>query len=262
MKNHQVLLTNFEEFANQDYLIIIPSKGRAKEIETVQDMFPAGVLFVHEDEYEEYAKYATCQIITHSKSMGYGQVVNEIFKQCKTHKIRYAAIFDDDKARFSCLVGNRQRNFSPSQIELAVVNGCQVLEDLDENLFLFSTSSSIIKYEQNKPFKVGFSLPQGAMIVRSERIHNFKVGMHYYEDFDWLMEYIKEHRFMVMENRMLCISLGKINEGGCNDFRTSKAEKQARRYIQKKWGQYASFVKNSSGTIRPTCRAERQKKID
>jgi hypothetical protein len=128
-------------------------------------------------------------------------------------------------------------------------------------LYLFSTSSSIIKYEQNKPFKIGFSLPQGAFIVRTDNIHLFRVGMQYYEDFNWLMEHIRDKRYVLIDNRMLCISKGEINAGGCNSFRTKKQEEDSRQFIKERWGQYANFVRNSSGTIRPTCKVERTRKI-
>lgn len=248
-------MAKFEDYKDSDYLIVIPSRNRSKEITRVQEMFPNAVLYVNEEEAEDYAD-AVLPVITHDKKTGYSSVINSLFKRCKEQNIRYVAIFDDDKNIFTSLVGNRQRNFTPEQSELAIVNACQVLEDLDESLYLFSTNSSIIKYQQSEPFKVGFSLPQGAMVVRSDKIHPMKIGMHYYEDFDWLMEYIKHHRFAIIENRYLCISKGEMNTGGSNDFRNNKNEKYSRDFIKKKWGQYVNFVKNNSGNIRPCCMAK------
>lgn len=242
----------WSDYKDRDYLIIIPSKERHNEIEKVQELFPNAVLFVNEDEYENYAKKSKLDIITHNKVNGFGSVMNELFDKCKLNNIRYSAVFDDDKWFFQSLVGNRQRNIRPDQIEQCVVNACQVLEDLDCYLYLFSTASSIIKYSQAEPFKVGFSLPQGALVHRNDKMHRYKEGVHYHEDFDWCMEYIKKHRYYVMDMRTLCISKGLLNTGDCNSFRTSENNKKSVAYIEKKWGKYVSFRKNSSGVTRPT----------
>lgn len=255
------MIVDFDQYKDADYLTIIPSKGRHKNVKRVQELFPNAVFFINEDEVDNYLPYVNLPIITHKQTLGFASVANDIFKRAKENNIRYVAMFDDDKYFFRCLVGNRPRELKVEQIEQVIANGCQVMEDLGIDLYLFSTSSSIIKYEQNKPFKIGFSLPQGAFIVRPSRIHNIKVGMHYYEDFDWLMEHIKTKRYTLIDNRMLCISKGEINDGGCNSFRNQKEEERARAYVEQKWGDAVNFVRNSSGTIRPTCTIPRQKKI-
>jgi len=245
------MVKDWRDYKDLDYLIIIPSKGRSKKISRVEEIFPNAVLLINEDELEDY-KNTTFDILTHKKTKGFGSVLNEIFNQCKKHNIRYSAVFDDDKHFFGSLVGNRQRMFTPEQIEQSIVNGCQQMEDLDLGIYLFSTCSSIIKYQQNEPFKVGFSLPQGAWIFRNEYMGKYNETLHYYDDFDFCMDYIKKHKFMLIENRTLCLSKGELNVGGCNSFRTSSNEKYSHNYIKKKWGDYANFVTNSSGTKRPT----------
>ncbi|MDD4817323.1 MAG: hypothetical protein PHI85_05075 [Victivallaceae bacterium] len=253
-------LKNFSDYANLDYLIVIPSKGRAKNIDAVQAIFPNAVLFVHEDELADYKKSSTLPIITHNRTHGYGDVVNAIFSECANNKIRYVAVFDDDKARFSSMVGNHERRLTTEQVEQAIVNGCQVMEDMDCYLYLFSTASSIIKYQQSEPFKVGFSLPQGAFIARSEKIGRFRVGMHHYEDFDFCMDYIAKYRYMIIEMRFLCISNGQLNSGGCNSFRSSDNERSSREYVIKKWKNCVRFVKNAGGVIRPMFAGSRVQK--
>jgi|SaaInlStandDraft_7_1057024.scaffolds.fasta_scaffold23279_3 hypothetical protein len=250
----------FSDYKDRDYLTIIPSKGRNASIHKVQEMFPNAILYINEDELKDYEPFATLDIITHKETLGIGAVMNSIFRECTKNNIRYSAIFDDDKFWFRSLVGNRPRDLSTEQIEQAISNGCQVLEDMEAYLYLFSTASSIIKYSQADPVKVGFSLPQGALIHRNDKMGKYKLGMYYYEDFDFCMEYILKHRYMIIELRYLCISKGELNEGGCNSFRTSKNEEGAQKWVKKKWGQYVNFVKNQSGTIRPTSMVKRTQK--
>lgn len=245
------MIKKWSDYKDLDYLIIIPSKGRADSIQRVQELFPNGVLFVHESEAKEYEKTAVIPIITHKKTRGYGDVLNEIFKQCTENNIRYSAVFDDDKYYFSSLVGNRQRQLSTEQIEQSIINGCQVLEDLDSYMYLFSTASSIIKYSQAEPYKIGFSLPQGAVIHRNSKMMRYKIGVHYHEDFDFCMDYIKKNKYYIVEMRTLCISKGELNVGGCNSFRNEASHKRAVEYIKKKWGKYVSFRRNTSGVERP-----------
>lgn len=254
------MIVDIDSLAGSDYITLIPTKGRGGKIDNVEKLFPYAYLYMNEDEVDDYAG-TTLDIITHKCTKGYAEVLNSVFDMCKLHKIKYAAIFDDDKWKFSCLVGNRQRDFDSGRTQEAIENACQILEDLDENLYLFSTASSIIKYQQNEPVKAGFSLPQGAMVVRSENMNKMRVGMHYYEDFDWLMDYIKKNKYIIIENRFLCISKGDLNSGGCNSFRTRKNEESSRTYVKNKWGQYVNFVRNNSGAIRPTCMKKFRQKL-
>ena len=252
-------LKTFDDYKDLDYLTIIPSKGRSAKIDRVQELFPNAILYIHESEYEDYKPFSKLNIITHKETKGYGSVLNSIFKNCVKSNIKYSAVFDDDKFYFYSLVGNRPRPFDSEQIEQAIVNGCQILEDSDKHLYLFSTQSSVIKYQQGDPFHVGMSLPQGALIHRNSEMHRYRTGMYYYEDFNFCMEYILKHRYIITELRYLCISKGELNEGGCNSFRTSKNEESSKKYIQERWGSHAGFIKNASGNIRPKCLSNRKK---
>jgi hypothetical protein len=109
-------LVDFSDYSDLDYLVVIPSKGRAKHIEKVEEMFPNAVLFVNEEEIEQYQKYANLPIISHKQTMGYGSVANDVFRRAKKNNIRYIVMMDDDKDNFSCLAGNRQRYFDAEQI--------------------------------------------------------------------------------------------------------------------------------------------------
>ena len=254
------MIVDIKSLADSDYITLIPTKGRGGKIDNVEKLFPYAYLYMNEDEVDDY-EGTSLDIITHKCTRGYAEVINSIVDDCKLNNIKYAAVFDDDKWKFSSLVGNRQRDFDSIQTKQCIENACQILEDLEENLYLFSTSSSIIKYQQNEPVKAGFSLPQGAMVIRPEKINKMRVGMHYYEDFDWLMDYIKQNKFIIIENRFLCISKGELNAGGCNSFRTRKNEESSRAYVGRKWGQYVNFVRNGSGVIRPTCTKKFRQKM-
>ncbi|MGE4300843.1 MAG: hypothetical protein AB7F40_04480 [Victivallaceae bacterium] len=246
-----MIFKSFGDYTSKDYLVVIPSKGRPRRGAIVQNVFPFGVLYVNEREAEYYAKLSDLPIITHRETRGYGAVMNSIFSGCASAGIRYVAIFDDDIEHFDSLVGNRQRRFTSVQTECAIVNACQVLEDLDSHLYLFSTCSSIVKYCQATPFKIGFALSQGAMVCRAEKMGRFRVGMHHYEDFDFCMDYVMKNRFMVVEDRFQAVSGGTYEEGGCNSFRTGDNEKESREYLISKWKGCVSFVRNQSGVIRP-----------
>lgn len=241
----------FDDYAGKDYVILIPSKGRSKRASIVQRVFPNGVLYVNHEEFDAYRQNCTLEIITHTETQGIGSVNNSIFAGAKKAKIRYSAILDDDIDDFCSLVGNRPRLLTAEQVELAIVNGCQVLEDLGAYMFLFSTSSSIVKYQQHEPYKVGFSLPQGTFIVRNDKIGRFRLGMHHYEDFDFCMDYVMKHRFMVIESRYLPMSRGTFVEGGCNSFKTAANEAASKEYLLKKWKRYVTFTVNMSGVTRP-----------
>ena len=246
---------------NPDYCIVIPSHGRAGHIQEVQKVFPNAVMYIHRDELPEYSATCHLPIILHDRTDGYGSVLNSIFDRCVEAGIRYCAVFDDDVERFSTHVGNRDRFFNAEQTEQAILNGCQVLEDLDAGIYLFCTCGSIIRYNQAEPFKVGFSLPQGAAIFRCAMMGRFVEKMHHYEDFDFCMEYLLKHRYMVIDNRLQANADALYNEGGCNSFRSGENEKKCREYILKKWKSHVKFVISpTSGVMRPTCTAVRKQK--
>lgn len=251
-------IVKWEDYKDLDYVTIIPSKGRPGELAKVEKMFPNAILFVNKEEVPDY-KHSTLPIIAHGSKSGYGDVINKIIENAQKVGIRYVAIFDDDKNKFVSLVGNRERHLDSGQIEEAIAQGCQVLEDLNHPIYLFSTVSSVIKYNQAFPYVVGHSLPQGAMIIRTDIGIKFRVGMFYYEDFDWTMKIVQKYRYMIVCNRYLCISKGEANVGGCNSFRNSSNEERCRQYILDRWGQYCFFSKNSSGNIKPVAAIERKR---
>ena len=254
-------VTSFDKLKNKDYCIVIPSHQRAGHIEEVQKVFPNAVMYIHESELPDYEKTCRLPIILHNKVDGYGSVLNGIFDGCKKAGIRYCAVFDDDVERFSTHVGNRDRYFNAEQTEQAIVNGCQVLEDLNAGIYLFSTVGSIIRYNQAEPFKVGFSLPQGAAIFRCDMMGRFVEKMHHYEDFDFCMEYLLKHRYIVIDNRLQANADARYNEGGCNSFRSGENEKKCREYIEKKWKSHVKFVISpTSGIVRPSCTVQRKQK--
>ena len=251
----------FNELKNKDYCIVIPSHARSNHIESVQRVFPNSVMYINRTELAEYEPKCNVPIILHNEVDGYGAVLNSIFDRCVESGIRYVAVFDDDVERFSTHVGNRDRYFTPEQTEAAIVNGCQVLEDMDAGIYLFSTVGSIIRYNQAEPFKVGFSLPQGAAIFRCSMMGRFKEKMYHYEDFDFCMDYILKNRYMIIDNRLQTNAPALYQEGGCNSFRNSENEKKSRDYVLKKWKSHVKFVVSpTSGVIRPTCLAERRQK--
>jgi hypothetical protein len=250
----------FDDYSGRDYLTIIPSKGRPDRVAKVQKVFPNAVMYINASELESYAPNCDIPIILHNETMGYGSVMNSIFRECTKANIRYSVVFDDDVESFDSLVGNRPRKLTVEQTEEAIVNACQILEDLDAYIYLFSTCSSCVKYQQSEPFKIGFSLSQGAWVLRNDKMGRFKLGMHHYEDFDFCMDYVLKHRYMVIENRFQAVSKGAYEAGGCNSFRTSENEKSSMEYIRKKWKGNVAFVVNQGGTIRPTAKINRQQR--
>ncbi len=258
-----MILKTFSKFKDRDYLIVVPSTQRAeKYYKRTGQMFPFDtVLFVNKAEAKDYEKYnPEVPIVTHSQTEGYGSVVNALIRQARKDHIKYVVIIDDDKEIFDCMVGNRQRAVPLMQRYEVLTNAVQVMEDLEAPLYLFSTSSSIIKYQQHKPYTASFALPQGAYIVNVKTIGiTFEEGYQYYEDFDFCMEAILKHRFYLCEQRMLILSREKAEtiSGGCNAYRTSANEIKSRQWVKKKWGKAMTFTKNSSGNIRPTCLVSR-----
>ena len=253
---------DFKQFSKYDFLIMIPSSGRVKTCNGTLGLFPhQSCLYVHEEEVEEYRKYnKDIPIVTHKVKNGYGGVVNSAIAVAKKSKIQYLMVIDDDMSIVSSLVGNRQRTLDLSKRYEAVVNAVQVMSDIDVYLYLFSTSSNIIKYQQHQPYKVGFSLPQGVYIVNPQKIGiKYNESYHYYEDFDFCMEYILKHRYYIIEQRILMTgtNVDALTDGGCNSHRTARNEEVSRNWIQKKWKSHCSFAKNSGGNIRPTCNAKR-----
>ena len=249
------------ELKNKDYCIAIPSHRRSKHVADVQKVFPNAVMYINESELKDYQDKCNIPIVLHDRTSGYGSVLNSLFEKCVKAGIRYCAVFDDDVNGFTPHVGNRDRRFTPEQTEEAIVNGCQVLEDMDAGIYLFSTVGSIIRYNQAEPFKVGFSLPQGAAIFRCDMMGRFREGMYHYEDFDFCMEYILKNRYIIIDNRLQANADARYNEGGCNSFRSSENEKKCHEYIEKKWKSHVKFVTSpTSGVIRPTCLVDRKQK--
>lgn len=262
MATKNLLYNNFEKFSKQDFLIMVPSSGRAQMCKGTLDLFPKeSCLYVNESEVEEYRKYnPTTPIVTHKQVKGYGSVVNSAIRQAKKDGIEYLMVIDDDMNSVSSMVGNRQRFFDLEKRYEAVVNAVQVMADIGTYLYLFSTSSNIIKYQQHQPYKVGFSLPQGVYIMNVQKIGIFyEENYQYYDDFDFCMKYILKHRYYVIEQRILMTgtNIDALTPGGCNTHRTEENELKSREFIKKKWKSGVSFVTNQGGNVRPTCRVDR-----
>lgn len=259
------LFKDFSKFKEQDFLIMVPSSGRPEMCKGTLNLFPnESCLYVHENEVEAYRKHnPTTDIVTHTQTKGYGSVVNSAILKAKKDGIKYLMVIDDDMQTVSSLVGNRQRNLNLEKRYEAVVNAVQVMEDIESYLYLFSTSSNIIKYQQHQPYKVGFSLPQGVYIMNVQKINIlYEENFHYYEDFDFCMQYILKHRYYIIEQRILMTgtNIDALTAGGCNTHRTQENEIKSRNYIVNKWKNGVRFATNQGGNIRPTCNVLRTAK--
>lgn len=253
----------FKDLNVQDFLIVIPSKGRAESCKGSVSLFPhESCLYVHESEVDNYRSHnADIPIISHNITNGYGGVINSVLNTIRREKaeIKYVMIVDDDMEIMESMVGNRTRLFDLGQRYECVVNAVQVMSDVGVLLYLFSTRSSIIKYGQNVPFKYGFSLPQGIYIIDTSLTVRIEEGYHYYEDFDFCMEFILKHRAYIIENRTICKGYGidSLADGGCNHYRTAVEENRSRQWLTDKWKSHVSFSKNTGGNIRPSCNVKR-----
>lgn len=217
-----------------DCKIIIPSKGRSKNVLTTK-MVDNAIICVAESEKNEYSIYNTNnEIITHPDDI--------IGLSNKRNWIRnyFGDVFmlDDDCTMLRRLYTdkNEASKTTPQETYMLIQNIYHCAIDSGAFLFGFNHSNAPMFFNAHKPIQLTGYIPGHAIGVRKEnKLHfghstavedYFISGINaYFYRIIW-----KDNRFYVVQKDTFC------NVGGLSYYRTMESEKNDTEYLKKMFG--------------------------
>ena len=124
--------------------IVCPSSGRAKKVLTkIEGM----ILFVAENEKEEYEKYNDIEIQTHDNLKNLSIIRQEIYDRFKD-----VFMVDDDIQCVQRLYTTKNQDLNPAEVAKIINQTYQHAKDIKAFLFGFNNDPNPTHYNQHKPF--------------------------------------------------------------------------------------------------------------
>lgn len=247
-----------------NYKIVVMSRKREHNIAKNKSMYGDDVCFcVHKGEVESYVKNGADEknILAHGVLYPPAHIVNFIIEHCLKNKITYLVLLDDDIKSFDYRVGYKERKYQNKDDILKIIeNGVLLLEDSGLDLFQGSTSGGIIRYAQERPYKLGGGILNGFHILRcsSKYLRDDKHLMH--SDIGLSLKVLLHSRVAIIENRLWTASPYQVNDGGMQGIRTTQKIETSLNELQETWGDCIRITTNRTGNYSPTINVKRSQK--
>lgn len=263
----QLLLCWEELILKLSYKIIIMSKDREFNVEKCKKVFGDNVSFcVHSSEVEKYIESGASRddIIPHNVTYPPSKIVNVMLEYCKDHNIKYFCYSDDDIIRFEYLVGKKARKYDEAKDIVKIIeNAVMQLTDIDADFWQPSTSASIIRYPQEKPYVASLGIPSGFFIIKVKDDYFITPQEHLHSmncDVGIVLKVLLRGRFGIQERRLCAYYSFQDNSGGLQSIRTDERIQQSLKNLQEMWGCNIKIVKNKKGNKVPKINVTRKAK--
>jgi len=220
-----------------DFQIVVPSRHRVFNMETIMALLPTAIVTVEESEMKDYAHSVPKeQLLPHPKLEGLPLIHNWLLDEIKTPTL---IRIDDDFKGVIRLVGRGRRTIKdPDDILTILNNATRVATDLDVGVFCFSrTPNTTIVRPEEKPF-----LPAGpvasAFGVRGNARHRpFDHTLHGRADIDFTLSTLLLDRCVLQDTRFY-FDFGPIGygTGGSAGLITKQKYTNVTRLLARRWG--------------------------
>ncbi len=237
------------------YLIYSPSYKRSTKALSHKVFNPKTFLYaVHEFEADEYRKNlpeVQLAVIPDKVKGNIARVRNWILDNKKAKNI---IMVDDDMTVIQRVLPGVKRprvKLNPDQIDAFIQNGFLLAKDCGAKLWGINCQSDPRFYKQNTPLSFShIILGPFSCILDSPLRYDEKLPLK--EDYDFFIQNLLKYRSAVRLNYFNYIVDHQKMAGGCQDYRTSEAEKKNFEDLQKKWGdQIVRANWKNEGSINP-----------
>lgn len=226
-----------------DYAVVIPSKGRSKNMRRMLTFFPQARVYVDKVEEEDYSPHVPeGHLILHPSLQNQQHIMNWAMTKEKAECLFFT---DDDLVSAKSMVNTWPRREKESRLKTTfefvtmVENMVNLLCDMNLSLGGFSMQPHPVAYTNCEPFSLS-KLVQAGIVVRGRNFRFDDKTDHF--DADIVLQVLMQNRILLKDNRFYWnYGVASGNEGGQQSVQHSTTWDKQKRYMQGKWGKYISF---------------------
>jgi len=248
MNDFSKLLQPTQSEIELDYRIVIPSKGRSKNMPKCLDMFPTALIYIDIEELEDYLEYVPRHKILLHPPTNKLSVLRNYLLDILPNETFFTV--DDDINYVISLVGRRTRKITdPKSMIQIIENAVIMLKDADLNLFIWASSANPMTFMAGEHLKY-VGLPSGAYVLRGKD-YRYDENLFVRLDLDLVMHQLLENRIVLSDTRFYWQDKDGYQggTGGCQALRSKEMEKFEKEYLYGKWGSHLYLDKEKSNGL-------------
>lgn len=224
-----------------DYQIVVPSRKRPHNMETIRWLLPTAKICIDEREVDDYAPYVEAsRRLVHPPIDGLPGTINWMMD----HVDAPALIeIDDDFCGVQSNVGAKRFIIDAEEILAIIENALTAASDLGLTTFCWSrTPNTTIIHPDTRPIVPTQSVCNAFGIMGAARHRHYDTAMLGRADVDWTLRTLHEDRCVYADVRFY-FDCGRVfgGRGGNVGLVTPEIFKNSSRLIVDKWGKHVSF---------------------
>jgi hypothetical protein len=240
-----------------DYVVAIPSKGRARNMPRMLSSFPEAHVYVDIKEEKDYAPVVPKdQLFFHDSLPDQWHIWEHILQE---EKAECVLLLDDDfefVGSFVKTYPKYRRYTKAADLKRIVENGVNILCDLDLPLYGWSSMAHPGGFNPTAPISLTGNLTSALLIRgRKYRLDLYTLCC----DLDLVLQVLLRDRLLIKDMRWYwCFGITGGNEGGCQSTDSMEVIHESRRRMVAKWGDYlcigklpltSRMLSNTQGTV-------------
>ena len=226
-----------------DYRIVVPSRRRAHNMETIRWLLPSAVVCIDEREFDDYARVCDVnRLIVHPPIDGLPGTINWIMDNVDAEVL---VEIDDDFNGVRVNVGSKRFITDSEEILGIIENAIQCTKDLGMTTFCWSrTQNTTIIHPDTRPIVPTQSVCNAFGIMGAARRRHYDPNLLGRADVDWALQTLLADRAVYADVRFY-FDCGRVfaGRGGNVGLVTPDVFKASTRAILDKWGTAVSFKK-------------------
>lgn len=224
-----------------DYQIVVPSRKRVHNMETIRWLLPSAKICIDEREVEDYAPFVErSRMLVHPPFDGLGPAINWMMDNVQAECL---VEIDDDFCGVKVNVGSR-RFITDSEEILAILENAMVCaHDLGVTAFCFSrTDNTTIINPARRPIVPTQSVCNAFGVMGAARRRHYDLSLLGRGDVDWTLRTLLEDRCVYADIRFY-FDCGRVfsGRGGNVGLVTPETFKDTSRKIMERWGRSVSY---------------------
>lgn len=224
-----------------DYTLVVPSRKRSHNMETIRWLLPTAMICIDEREVEDYAPHvAASQLLVHPAFDGLPRAFNWLQQTVTTECL---VMVDDDFAGVRVNVGSKRFITDSEEILGIIENAMRCCSDLKLTSFCWSrTQNTTVIHPEIRPIVPVQSVSSAFGCMGRARTRLYDPALLARASIDWTMHTLLEDRAVYTDLRFY-FDFGRIfsGRGGNVGLVTPESFKDSTRELAKRWGKNVSF---------------------
>ena len=224
-----------------DYRIVVPSRKRAHNMDTIRWLLPTALICIDEREVDDYAPFVDkANMLVHPAMDGLPKVMNWMMDNTDSEVF---VEIDDDFQGVQVNTGSKRFIIDSEEILAIIENAMVCTRDLNMTTFCWSrTPNTTIIHPDTRPIVPTQSVCNAFGLMGAARHRHYDTTMLGRADVDWSLRTLLEDRAVFADIRFY-FDCGRVfgGRGGNVGMVTPEVFKSSSRRIVAKWGKHVSF---------------------